>query len=815
MFIAHIRPGKAGADEIYTCQSCTDHSRNTAGYASSVLCGIGLGETGFTGGIIHDCGKFTDDFCEYITKAAKGETVRKGSVIHTFAAVRYLLTRYHPLDDFMKSLTSEILAYAAGAHHGLFDCIDENGESGFDKRIEQDSPHSDTAVKNFFGECITESELEGHFFAAKDEINGVFVKIKSLSKHNDELQFYLTLLSRLILSAVIEGDRRDTFEFMNDTRSHEYGELSEIWENFLEHIESRLSKLDHDTPINAARRQISDQCRQFAAAPEGIYRLNVPTGGGKTLSCLRYAIAHAKLHGKRRLIFTSPLLSILDQNAAVIRDYIGDDSIILEHHSNVVNTGVSDKALAGSSEPGDRDLDEHELLCESWNAPIVITTLVQLLNTMFDGRTSSIRRFHALCDSVIVIDEVQTVPSNMLTLFNLTCNFLAYICGATIVLCSATQPCFEKVNHSLILKEGCDIIPFNKAIWSVFKRTEIVYAGELRLDEIPDFACRILSGIPSLLIVCNKKDQAEKLWTYMKEKSGHCYHLSASMCMAHRKDVLKRVHEDLAAGYKVVLVSTQVIEAGVDISFGSVIRLCAGMDSVIQAAGRCNRNGESKTPMPVYIINCADENLSRLEEIRRAKSACISLIAEYENDTGKYENDLSSDKAIGFYYRSLYNKMSIGYQDYCVKNNPSYYELASDNSNYLENYLERYEKCKYFNNTAMKKAGSLFEVFDNNTYDVIVPYGENGKKIIAELKSENTIQNVKYNSKYLYNIIQKAKPYTVSLYSYQYEKLRNSGFLLTDTTKSVTILMENMYDNSTGVITDPEKGTNECGTTIL
>lgn len=804
MFTAHIR-----RDKVH--QSCTEHSVKAALYASEALLPVGLKEAGFTAGILHDAGKFSDEFNEYIIKAAEGEAVRKGSVIHTFAAVRYLLKKYHPLDDFMKSLTSEILAYAAGAHHGLFDCIDENGESGFDKRIEQDSSHSDTAVKNFFNECITESELEGHFFEAKDEINKVFEKCRSLSKHNDELQFYLSLLSRLILSAVIEGDRRDTFEFMNETQSHEYGELTEIWENCLGYIESKLSKLNHDTPINAARQQISDQCRQFAADPEGIYRLNVPTGGGKTLSCLRYAVAHAKIHKKRRLIFTSPLLSILDQNAAVIREYIGDDSIILEHHSNVVNTVASEKASVGSAEPVDRELDEHELLCENWNVPIVITTLVQLLNTMFDGGTSSIRRFHALCDSVIVIDEVQTVPPNMLTLFNLTCNFLAYICGATIVMCSATQPCFEKVSHSLILKEDCDIIPYNEAIWSVFKRTEILNAGKLRLDEIPDFAYRIMSSASSLLIVCNKKDQAETLWTYMKEKFGRCYHLSASMCMAHRKDVLKRVRDDLAAGYKVVLVSTQVIEAGVDISFGSVIRLCAGMDSVIQAAGRCNRNGESETPMPVYIVNCADENLAKLEEIRRAKSACISLIADYETDAGKYANDLSSDKAIGFYYRTLFKEMPLGYQDYCVNHNPSYYSLTTSN----DKYLKLYKRIIYMNNTAMKKAGKLFEVFDSDTYDVIIPYGDEGKKITAEFLSDDNIKKLKYDMKHLYNLIQQAKPYTVSLYGYQYEKLRNSDFLLTDPTKSVTILKEGMYDNYTGIITDPDRGINECGTTIL
>ena len=189
--------------------------------------------------------------------------------------------------------------------------------------------------------------------------------------------------------------------------------------------------------IQSARRIISQQCRQAADSTVGIYRLNVPTGAGKTLSALRFALAHSKAHGKSRIIFTSPLLSILEQNASVIREYVGDDGMILEHHSNVIQP-----------EEDSEELDKAELLMETWDSsPIIITTLVQLLNTMFSGKTSCIRRFHALCDCTIIIDEMQTVPSNLLTLFHLTISFLAKACNTTIVLCSATQPCAEAANH--------------------------------------------------------------------------------------------------------------------------------------------------------------------------------------------------------------------------------------------------------------------------------------------------------------------------------------------------------------------------------
>lgn len=197
-----------------------------------------------------------------------------------------------------------------------------------------------------------------------------------------------------------------------------------------------------------------------------------PPGGGKTLASLRFALTHAARRNCSRIIFAAPLLSILDQNAHVIRDYIGDDTLILEHHSN----------LAEPKETPER-LQELELLTASWSAPIIITTLVQLLNTCFSGKTSAIRRFHALCGSVIVIDEVQTVPGKMLTLFNLAVNFLSEICGATIVLCSATQPCLEVADHPL-RRQPVDLVSQQKALWDIFKRTDIQNAGCARLEEL-------------------------------------------------------------------------------------------------------------------------------------------------------------------------------------------------------------------------------------------------------------------------------------------------------------------------------------------
>lgn len=316
-----------------------------------------------------------------------------------------------------------------------------------------------------------------------------------------------------------------------------------------------------------------------------------------------------------------PLLSIIEQNAQEIRKAVQDDSIILEHHSNVIDDENSDV----------EELNKRELLIQSWDNPIVITTLVQLLNTMFLGKTSSVRRFAFLCNSVIVFDEVQSLPNKMLTLFNLTINFLVKKCHATVILCSATQPSFENAEHKL-LSEVSDLITLPSETLKVFERVELVDKGSMSMEELSDFALEIIKSKKSLLLVCNTKREAKELFENLQAEVSNAipmYHLSASMCTKHRKMIVESMKIDLSLPdpKQIVCVATQVIEAGVDISFNCVIRLQAGMDSVVQAAGRCNRNGENKLES-VYIVNLLGEKLHRLKEIETAKGATESLLQE-------------------------------------------------------------------------------------------------------------------------------------------------------------------------------------------
>lgn len=481
-FPAHIRR----TEEREVRQPVSEHNRQTGQYAENALILVELGTVAKLAGLLHDMGKYTLRYRTYLENAVYGEnTAARGSVNHSFAAVRYLLEHYHGRASPCGPLTAELLAYAAGAHHGLFDCVDGDHRSGFQHRLEKEDICYEEAVGNFLQYCAGEEELDALFAEAEAEIEQANRKLIPLLRQDEtaseEARFYLGMLARLLISAVIEGDRRDTAEFEQDMRfpqARTPDELHILWETLSDRVDRKLGELPHRTEVEKARREISDRCRAFAEKPGGIYRLNVPTGAGKTLSSLRYALAHAARYGKSRILFVAPILAIIDQNSKVIRQYIGDDSLILEHHSNIVQETEADTPEA------QEELDRREFLTATWESPIIVTTLFQLLNTLFSGRGSCIRRFHSLCGSILVIDEVQTVPSHLLTLFHLALGFLSEVCGATVILCSATQPCSEAARHPIAVPTP-DMVPYDQALWRAFQRTELRDAGALPLAEIP------------------------------------------------------------------------------------------------------------------------------------------------------------------------------------------------------------------------------------------------------------------------------------------------------------------------------------------
>lgn len=789
-FPAHIRMDEDGRETVQTCE---EHSKNVAGYATKILTPVGLAAVGKLTGLTHDAGKPTEAFKAYIEKAAHGEPVRRGSVNHTFAGVRAVMEQHTPDAPPGQKAACELIAAAIGAHHGLFDIFDSDGRDGFSYREEKEGIDYERAMENFFSSCIPKEAWLTLLHRASGEAAAAVARCVEIgNSEQEETLFCLSLLERLLLSAVIEGDRRDTAEFMGKTVFPEYPEdMRPLWKERLAFMERKLNDYSAQSAVNRARRAISDHCRAYEMERGGIYRLCVPTGSGKTLASLRFALAAAARHNKRRMVFVTPLLSVLDQNAVVIHENLGDDRLILEHHSNVVRP-----------ERADDRKTEYELLCETWNAPVILTTLVQLLDTLFSGKPTCIRRMHALIDSVIVIDEVQSVPPKMLSLFHTAINFLAGFCHATVLLCSATLPADEYAAHALRPKAR-EVVPYDAALWQPFQRTQIVDSrrdGGYTAEKLAAFAQNLLAQNRSVLLICNTKAEARAVYLALQGAPAEVYHLSTSLCMQHRLDVLKEVMAELGdKTRRVICVATQLVEAGVDFSFTTVIRVCAGLDNAVQSAGRCNRNRESETLGRVYLVNFHGEDLSRLPEIRQSQIACEDLLLCYGRDRQAFGGDLTGEAAIRHYYRQLYTGMrqeNKTAMDFPVKKlRTNLYSLLSDNDLFGQKN-RTYQKGAYLFNQAFETAGKYFQVFSQDTTDVIVPHG-GGESLIADLCGERAQRDLAFCAACL----AKAKPYTVSLYQYQVDQLFAAEALYPLCDKTVLVLKPGFYHEKLGILT--------------
>ncbi len=837
---AHVADSGNGRVE----QSLKEHCLNTAEYGVLSIENAGLRHTAYLAGLLHDAGKAKTEFKEYIEKAYQGEKVIRGSVNHTFAGVIWILERYHTDESSIwEKLASETIGYAVGSHHGMFDCADLNGENGFLHRLKKDRKEIfyQEAMQNYFTYVWKEEALDRIFQKSVQEIESFFQSVKETYPDRKAAFFQMGMLVRLILSAVIYGDRRDTSEFLGsclpgavcgdgkdtvefDRRLEKARDDRADWKRRREYFEKKIGMLGKDSPINRVRNAISNQCMEASGREPGIYRLNVPTGGGKTLCTLRYSLAHAEKYNKKRIIFIIPLLSVLDQNVKVIKDFVPDESEVLEHHSNVVR----------EREMNGEELDYYEYLTDSWNYPIVVSTLVQLLNILFSHQTSAVGRMQALCDSVIVIDEVQSLPKKVTVMFNMAMNFLRQFCNATIVLSSATQPCFEELKWSLRLAKEPDLVRLNQEQLQVFKRAAVIdHTDKYGMDweECAAFCNEIMEQNDSLLIVCNTKSEARRLFEKLKEQSEDLdwdiYHLSTAMCQEHRWNVMEGMKESLRkvqhsakdgeealkgdVAYKrggdlkgvclrkVVCVSTQLIEAGVDISFASVVRVMAGLDNLAQAAGRCNRSNEYGQVGKVYLIKLKNENLSMLPEIKKAQdSTRKELDTRKSLDTGdEWEGGLLDEQSIRRFYRYLFKETEkeIRYPIQDCGRTVYLADLLSNKNDDAEQGVNKSKNAAYVLRQPFKTAGKNFRVFAQDTTDILVPYGD-GAQIAGQLES---MQNEWFDFGKFKEIMGQAKKYTISIYEWQKENLYQAGLLLAVLDGRALVLDEKAYDECFGL----------------
>ena len=756
-------------------QPLADHLRCAAARASEVLQEVKLAQTGYVAGLCHDLGKYSDAFQQYLRAAAHGEKVKRGSVNHTFAGVRAVLQEAEALDAPLPRLLMDVIAYGVGAHHGLFDCLGMDGEDGLQKRLTTDIPYAQ--VMERASDLLQAEGLADRIPKAAAELQAKLKAIQGYAK-DQEGQFSLGLLARLVASAVMEGDRTDSAAFEHQDPSPPVEtDRRPGWSAALQAVEQLLASFPKDTPVQQVRSEISESCLQLADHPGGIFRLTVPAGGGKTLSVLRAALAHAKAWNKSRILFVMPLLAIIEQNAKEIRKAVGDTLEVLEHHS-----GTDPKPKQEEAQKQETREQQHKLewLTQSWHHPLIVTTLFQLLMTLFSSETASVRRFQALCNSVIIVDEVQTVPQQMLSLWNAAVNFLAHCCGATVILCSATQPVLENIQPPI--QQVQELVTLTGRQLQVLRRTTFhMMPGRAKsLPEVAEWIQQELTRIPSLLVVCNIKRQAvtltQTLQAYANAQHIRLFHLSASMCPAHRtrrmeemKSALQQVRQ--GTGPRVLCIATQVMDAGVDVSFHGMLRFLAGADTVVQTAGRVNRHGESETPVPVYMVDILDEKLNpSLSLIRDGKNATMQLLGEL-GEAAYQGVDLASNQMTRLYYSILYRELKEGMTRYVLEEGSlkNLFDILS---------INKYNHKQTFPNRLFRQAfwygGDQFEVFDSPTYSLMVPYGEAGQKLYQEMLSDKAV----WDSQYRKGLIKQAQPYAISVFQSVWDALGKTGAII-------------------------------------
>lgn len=686
-------------------QSVKEHSNSVADIAREYMEKVGLGGIGYLAGSLHDMGKLSSMFQRYIASATGyisktdqnylDPVQYRGQIDHSTAGAIYCMDL--PGVGQFEKLSKEMIALSVMSHHsGLPDINRPSKESSFISRIshnEERTHYSETKEK-------LDLEYSTHInnvfdFQCVPEVEEYAMKVHQSGK-NELFYFRLGLMTRFLTSCLVDADRIDTASFMkNEIRR---SKVIPDWKGISGSVDRYVSTLSNDGAVGKIRRQVSDHCVSKGRGLRGTYTLSVPTGGGKTLSSLRFALQHAAHNSMDRIIYVAPFISIIDQNARVIKKAVGLDyeSIVMEYHSSVL--------LDEQNNDDSRSADDN------WDSPIVLTTMVQYLNTFFASGTSSARRMHNLANSVIIFDEVQSIPTRCIHAFNMSVNFLKEDCGTTSVLCTATQPGLEKMDKPVVISEASEIVP-REIFIDMPARTVIVdkrTTSEWSVFDIAELAIDRFRKGESVLIILNTKKSAESTSREIEKSISEVQYLSTNICPDHRVRVIETISSSLSENKPIICVSTQIIEAGIDLDFDVVIRSLAGMDSIVQAAGRCNRNGLKASPGEVLVINPIGENVGPLIEIRTGKQVA-----------GRIMDDMSpnSPEAIIEYRRRYYQQMKK------VKSNIFDYpldEFESSMVKMLSDNIPQYRSGDHLLKQSFRSANTSFKAIDDSSIGLVV-----------------------------------------------------------------------------------------------
>ncbi len=822
-------------------QSLEDHLHEVGKKAAKMGSSIGLGSFTRLAGYLHDCGK-ADRLFQDLIYGRRVQNVNHSSAggrvlndfIHNDPELAYLQQTKGKFAYFQ-----EVMTYIILSHHGIFDLISYGGtEYIISRRLKYDEDggyHYNNDVVPFvqkFDFNLQEQAEKSITVLIKEaykEFEILYNKLIKISDKNldkkqrkEEKEYYISCLTRLCLSILKDADIYDSANVFHHPKQYIWADhdRKQAWEDASAKVENMYFcyESSHEiSEINKKRNEFARLAKDAAYKNgDGIYKLELPTGAGKTKIGLRYALISAIEYNRSRIFYITAYLSVLEQNASEIRSIIDKDDIILEHHSNFMEDMVIDKTHVG--EDDSLEYNHTSYLRESWESPIILTTMVQFFNTLFKEMPSSIRRFCKLINSVIIIDEVQSLPLKVLSNFNLMMNFMKEIMNCNIVHCTATQPVLdsEAMNHPIyygnVDNEHAEIVNMDTRIKlsGCFQRVDFFnLTGNdackiMSTEDLSNHISEQLLQLDSCLVVLNTKSSVLKLYEYLEKAmvGVEVVYLTTNLCAAHRLDIITTLNNKLkqnriiASKNKLVCISTQLIEAGVDVDFDVVYRSLAGIDSLIQCAGRCNREGKlildgEKTHGRLYIIRYSEENLTMLHDIKSSSDASEYAIRSigYRRESNE---KIELEKLQILYYNKYYvsNRNKLDYIDK-EKSCTMIEELGRNDQDRSNYYITNPSNKKPMMYQAFKTAAENFKFIEEGTTGVIVQY--KNQDLLERL--EQAMNDKDYDSVKV--LLRKLQRYSVNVYlskSIEPYIYKHNDF-------DVWFLLNEYYDKKKGIIT--------------
>lgn len=672
----------------------------------------------YLAGLLHDLGKYTPEFQARLEGASS-------KVDHATAGAK-IAAEILPDEKFNNFPFYKFVAYAIAGHHaGLSNGTGEgDGRRALKDRLELQ-----------FGKDLP--VLDSDTWQSELVLPSIESLIPEISPNPDaDLQgFQYAFLIRMIFSCLVDADFIDTDEFYKRLEGKpllrgDYPQLSELKIQFDQKLADKIKSTDQTKTVNQLRKEILDTARLKAKLTPGLFTLTVPTGGGKTLSSMAFALEHALAHNMRRVIYVIPFTSIIEQNAQVFRDVFGElgEASVLEHHSNFDDRKIKDK------EGAEETRDKLKLAMENWDMPVVVTTAVQFFESLFADRPSRCRKLHNISGSVIILDEAQTLPLKFLRPVMAVIDELARNYGCSIVLCTATQPALCEPDFTNGFTNVREIAPEPKRLFDELSLVNVSHLGELSDDEL---VSRIQANNQILTIVNNRR-HAQSLFRTLnaQQTTEGVFHLTTLMCPAHRTATLDEIRKrlDPKKPQPCRVISTSLIEAGVDVSFPCVMRAEAGLDSIAQAAGRCNRERLwGKADSHVWIFRSPDWPIP--PELK-------GLSADMRAVLRKGHDNLLDQLAIKEYFSNVYWRKGE--------------EL--DQKQLLKACRIGASKLDF----PFQSIASDFRMIDSFMCPVLIPYNDEARKLLNELESTDDVSCV----------LRKLQPYIVQIPQNGFDSLR-------------------------------------------